>query len=167
MIRAALLSLTFVACAAAQTVAHEGGSTAAMLSELGRLEPEGGWTARPTGVAEVQWSYYRRAFGMAPDGNEPNATRVGLGQLLFFDKRLSRDRTRSCASCHDPLHGFAEPRPTSRCPLRKEVECRACSSSRRKTRAFKGVALSASTLISSGRLQPYCCMGSSTSSEQR
>ena len=113
MIRAALLSLTFVACAAAQTVAHEGGSTAAMLSELGRLEPEGGWTARPPGVAEVQWSYYRRAFGMAPDGNEPNATRVGLGQLLFFDKRLSRDRTRSCASCHDPLHGFAEPRPTS------------------------------------------------------
>ena len=113
MIRAALLSLTFVACAAAQTSANEGSSTAAMLEELARLEPEQGWTARPTSVAAEQWSYYRRAFGMAPQGNEPSSTRAGLGQLLFFDKRLSADRTRSCASCHDPLHGFAEPRPTS------------------------------------------------------
>ncbi|MEC9048058.1 MAG: cytochrome-c peroxidase, partial [Planctomycetota bacterium] len=113
MIRAALLSLTTAACAAAQTVAHDGSSTAAMLSELGRLEPEGGWTARPPGVAAEQWSYYRRAFGMASVGDGPAATRAGLGQLLFFDKRLSADRTRSCASCHDPLHGFAERRPTS------------------------------------------------------
>ena len=113
MIRAALLSLTLVACAAAQTLANEGSSTAAMLKELVRLEPEQGWIARPTNVAAEQWSYFRRAFGMAPDGNEPSPTRAGLGQLLFFDKRLSADRTRSCASCHDPLHGFAEPRPTS------------------------------------------------------
>ena len=113
MIRAGLLSMTVAACAAAQTSAHEGSSTAAMLAEFARLEPDQGWTATPTGVAAEQWSYYQRAFGMAPEGNEPDATRVGLGRLLFFDKRLSVDRTRSCASCHDPLYGFAEPRPTS------------------------------------------------------
>ena len=113
MIRAALLSLTFAALAAAQTSANGGSSTAAMRGELARLEPAAGWTATPPGVTEEQWGYYRRTFGLAPRGNELDATRAGLGQLLFFDKRLSADRTRACASCHDPLHGFAEPRPTS------------------------------------------------------
>lgn len=32
-----------------------------------------------------------------------------LGRALFFDATLSRDSSISCASCHDPLHGFAEP----------------------------------------------------------
>jgi cytochrome c peroxidase len=87
--------------------------TAQMLRALAQLEPEAGWTATPPGIAKEQWSYYRGAFQMAPKGNEPDVTRVGLGQLLFFDKRLSKDRTLSCASCHDPEHGFAEPRRTS------------------------------------------------------
>ena len=30
-----------------------------------------------------------------------------LGQGLFFDRRLSRDDSVSCASCHDPSHGFS------------------------------------------------------------
>jgi cytochrome c peroxidase len=33
-----------------------------------------------------------------------------LGKTLFFDANLSRGRSQSCASCHDPLHGFADPR---------------------------------------------------------
>lgn len=33
-----------------------------------------------------------------------------LGRLLFFDPNLSRNRTQSCASCHDPGTGFADPR---------------------------------------------------------
>jgi cytochrome c peroxidase len=32
-----------------------------------------------------------------------------LGQALFFDTSLSRNRSQSCASCHDPAHGFADP----------------------------------------------------------
>jgi cytochrome c peroxidase len=36
-----------------------------------------------------------------------------LGKLLFFDPILSKDRTVSCASCHDPDHGGADPRPVS------------------------------------------------------
>ena len=33
-----------------------------------------------------------------------------LGQLLFFDPTLSRNRTQSCATCHDPGTGIADPR---------------------------------------------------------
>ncbi len=33
-----------------------------------------------------------------------------LGEALFFDVGLSKNRTQSCASCHDPDHGFADPR---------------------------------------------------------
>ena len=49
-----------------------------------------------------------------PDGDPPNAARVVLGRALFFDGRLSRDGTVACAACHDPAHGFADPRPLSR-----------------------------------------------------
>jgi cytochrome c peroxidase len=40
-------------------------------------------------------------------------TKVALGRRLFFDTRLSRDGTLSCASCHSFDHGGAEPRATS------------------------------------------------------
>lgn len=33
-----------------------------------------------------------------------------LGEALFFDENLSANRTQSCASCHDPEAGFADPR---------------------------------------------------------
>jgi len=35
---------------------------------------------------------------------------VVLGKRLFFDTRLSADGWISCASCHDPGHGFSDPR---------------------------------------------------------
>lgn len=35
---------------------------------------------------------------------------IALGEGLFSDPVLSRDGTMACASCHDPAHGFAEPR---------------------------------------------------------
>lgn len=36
-----------------------------------------------------------------------------LGKYLFFDPILSKDKTVSCASCHDFNHGGADPRPVS------------------------------------------------------
>jgi cytochrome c peroxidase len=39
--------------------------------------------------------------------------KVRLGRWLFFDARLSRDGTISCATCHDPRHGFSELKPRS------------------------------------------------------
>ena len=38
---------------------------------------------------------------------------VDLGQQLYFDKRLSRDGTVSCATCHDPAKGWADAAPVS------------------------------------------------------
>lgn len=37
-----------------------------------------------------------------PEDNPLTAEKVELGKLLFFDPRLSRDNTISCASCHKP-----------------------------------------------------------------
>ncbi len=39
--------------------------------------------------------------------------KVRLGRWLFYDARLSADGTVSCATCHEPEHGYSEDRPTS------------------------------------------------------
>jgi len=39
-------------------------------------------------------------------------TKEALGEALFFDSNLSANRTQSCATCHDPAAGFADPRET-------------------------------------------------------
>lgn len=44
----------------------------------------------------------------APPAND--AALTALGETLFFDTDLSRNRTQSCGTCHDPAHGFADPR---------------------------------------------------------
>jgi cytochrome c peroxidase len=36
-------------------------------------------------------------------------TGATLGRLLFYDKRLSRNNTVSCSSCHQQAHGFSTP----------------------------------------------------------
>lgn len=33
-----------------------------------------------------------------------------LGQVLFFDKNLSKNRTQACATCHNPEHAFTDNR---------------------------------------------------------
>lgn len=48
-----------------------------------------------------------------PPDKELTLLRVELGKKLFFDKRLSRDSTVSCGSCHLQQHAFADPRPKS------------------------------------------------------
>lgn len=88
-------------------------TTTDALATLDALTPAHGWLTTPPGLSDELWTYYRREYQLNPAGNELDETRVALGRLLFFDQRLSRDRTLSCASCHDPKHAFAEPRPTS------------------------------------------------------
>ncbi|MFK7817334.1 MAG: cytochrome-c peroxidase [Planctomycetaceae bacterium] len=36
--------------------------------------------------------------------------KIELGRQLFFDTRLSLDHTTSCATCHDPDHGYTIPK---------------------------------------------------------
>ena len=43
------------------------------------------------------------AMGVEP----PSAAAIALGERLFFDRRLSLNRTLSCAMCHVPAQGFS------------------------------------------------------------
>ena len=42
-----------------------------------------------------------------PQHNPMTAEKVSLGKRLFFDKNLSKNRSISCATCHDPAQGFS------------------------------------------------------------
>lgn len=43
--------------------------------------------------------------------HQPSPARVRLGRWLFYDTRLSRDGSVSCATCHRPDFAFSEPLP--------------------------------------------------------
>lgn len=60
--------------------------------------------ALPKPPLGVEADYAALAFAVTPE-------RVRLGRWLFFDKRLSRDATLSCASCHRSANAFSEPTP--------------------------------------------------------
>jgi cytochrome c peroxidase len=42
-----------------------------------------------------------------PKDNPLTAAKIELGKQLFFDKRLSEDKSVSCATCHDPKQGWS------------------------------------------------------------
>jgi len=46
-----------------------------------------------------------------PDSNPLRAESAAVGRRLFFDKRLSRDGSVSCATCHDPKRAFTDAEP--------------------------------------------------------
>jgi cytochrome c peroxidase len=56
----------------------------------------------PLGISESLW---RRRI---PSDNPLTAQKIALGRALYFDKRLSRDGTVSCATCHDPAFAFTD-----------------------------------------------------------
>ena len=52
----------------------------------------------PAGMPPLHW----------PANNPYSLEKVELGRYLYFDKRLSADGSVSCATCHDPQHGFTD-----------------------------------------------------------
>jgi len=48
-----------------------------------------------------------------PEDNPLSTENVELGRRLFRDRRLSRDRSIACSSCHDPDHAFSDGRPVA------------------------------------------------------
>jgi len=60
---------------------------------------------------------YKVPLGLqAPDvpaDNPVTDAKVDLGKKLYFDKRLSRDGTVSCATCHAPEKGWTDQAPVS------------------------------------------------------
>ena len=65
---------------------------------------------------------YAISFPLGVDGEQMQiprtipltAAKVELGKLLYFDGRLSKDGTVSCATCHDPAKGFTDQLPVSK-----------------------------------------------------
>ena len=53
------------------------------------------------------------AFVPIPESNPLTPEKAALGRELFFDKRLSRDQTVACATCHDPQQAFTDRRPVA------------------------------------------------------
>src|SRR5262249_12391630 len=49
----------------------------------------------------------------APEDNPLTAEKIELGRRLFFDRRLSRDASIACASCHDPERAYSDGRTVS------------------------------------------------------
>jgi cytochrome c peroxidase len=47
---------------------------------------------------------------LVPPDNPVTPEKVALGRKIYYDKRLSKDGTQSCASCHDPEKGFSDGR---------------------------------------------------------
>jgi cytochrome c peroxidase len=48
-----------------------------------------------------------------PPYNPMTKGKVELGKQLYFDQRISKDATVSCASCHDPAKGWTDNKTTS------------------------------------------------------
>jgi cytochrome c peroxidase len=53
------------------------------------------------------------AYMPVPGTNPLTKEKIELGRKLFFDPVLSRDRTLSCATCHDPKLGFTDAKPAA------------------------------------------------------
>lgn len=76
----------------------------ALLAVIVPLGQRFGSTAAETSseAAKIRASYRRPTVIPFPDRNPYSAPKATLGKMLFFDPLLSRSRTVSCATCHNP-----------------------------------------------------------------
>ncbi len=61
----------------------------------------------PAGLPADLWEM------LIPPDNPVTPEKVALGRKLYYDKRLSKDGTVSCATCHDPDKGFSDGKKVS------------------------------------------------------
>ena len=71
-----------------------------------------GGRSKPAGLRSNPFAP-RIAAARNPCGQPPHSETIALGRKLYFSPVLSVDRTLSCATCHDPETGFADPRRVS------------------------------------------------------
>ena len=88
------ISLALVLCAIV-TMAQEPDEAVRMIDSMQEL---------PVGLGSLPEIKF-------PTDNPETAIKVELGQRLFFEKRLSGNGSMSCATCHDPQHGFQTEEP--------------------------------------------------------
>jgi cytochrome c peroxidase len=87
--------------------AHGEATMEYQLQELDKILPEGDVTETPPGFDPVIWDAF------LPEDNKMTPERVALGRKLYFDTRLSKDNSVSCATCHDVTRGFTDQREVS------------------------------------------------------
>lgn len=71
------------------------------------------WAALP---GEAEWEAplgLDEDLIVIPKDNPLTKGKIDLGKLLFFDKRLSKNNTIACGSCHMPSIGFTDGQPVS------------------------------------------------------
>jgi len=69
-------------------------------------------------VSQAQVKVDRKSFRLpnsvpAPANNRMTPARVQLGEMLFFDPRISGSNWISCATCHNPALGWSDGLPTA------------------------------------------------------
>ena len=74
---------------------------------------EGELTWKNFSIEKLDSLGYDRALVKIPADNPWTAAKADLGRHLFFDRRLSKDQTISCASCHSPERSWADRTPVS------------------------------------------------------
>ena len=70
-------------------------------------------TEAPYPVGEEELKNWRLSEITYPESNPYQKATEELGKQLFFDPRLTGDRTLSCAACHFPGTGWSDPLPIS------------------------------------------------------
>src|SRR5579862_2609493 len=93
------LSVLILALAACALLVHSQDQTSSALLPIGTVAQ----IKAPLGLPPVP----------IPRDNPPTAETIALGRQLYYDPILSVDRTVSCATCHSPEYGFADPKPVS------------------------------------------------------
>jgi len=71
----------------------------------------GAGAATETPAARYRAGYRRPQTVPSPTRNAHTAARAELGRTLFFDPRLSKSGSTSCATCHDPNLSWGDGRP--------------------------------------------------------
>ena len=68
-------------------------------------------------IQNLSWVLIPLVFmgcGNGENNVEVKNEKVALGKMLFNDKSLSKNRSMSCATCHDEAKGFVDGRTTNR-----------------------------------------------------
>ena len=100
-----ILLMTLGAAQSAATPPQPDASKAPPIPPAGRL-------AEPRSLKQVGLPL-SALRAVIPADNPQTPQKIQLGELLFFDGRLSADGTVACSTCHDPARAFTDGRPTS------------------------------------------------------
>jgi len=87
--------------------AHGAARPEYQLRQLAKLVGSADQAGVPPGFDPQVWAAF------VPADNATTPERIALGRKLYFEKRLSRDGTVSCATCHDVTRGFTDQRKVS------------------------------------------------------